>query len=1824
MVLSALLASCGGAGEDASVKTTNQEAGRKRALALAAPDQARWSALQTLPLVPASASNLPDGKVLLWSADQKFSFGSSGLTYFAVYDPVTGAVTERTVSETGHDMFCPGTTNLADGRLLVNGGSTAPSTSLFDPATNAWSSGAAMTIPRGYQGNTLLQDGRVLTLGGSWSGGRGNKHGEAWSAATGWTKLSGVTIDSILYADPAGVFRGDNHLALLAAGNGRVFHAGPSANMHWISTRGNGQVQDAGPRGDDTNGMSGSYVMFDTGKILKAGGSPTYDNVNATANSYVIDINSGVTVRKVSPMAYQRAFQNSVVLPNGQVVILGGQTFPVPFSDNTSVLRAELWDPTTETFTLLPAMAAPRNYHSVALLLPDARVMSAGGGLCGAGCAANHPDVQILSPHYLFNADGSAATRPQITAAPSSVQYGQVASITTNSAVTSFAMVRLSSTTHTVNNDQRRLSLNFRATGTNVYAVDIPTNPGWALPGDWMLFAMNADGTPSVAKIFRLSQNGMATITPIDDQVTATGALVSLLPTVATANGVAATFEATGLPAGLAIDAATGRISGTPTQAGNQKVTLTATAGGVRTSTEFQWSVVMPGQTRYVKLEALSEINGNPWTSAAEINLLGVNGQALSRTGWQFSADSQELAGESGGVANAFDGNPATHWHTQYVGAIPVPPHWVVINLGAGTDVTGLRYLPRVGGGNGTIANYRVYLSTDGVNWGSAVASGNMVDLAAGAAEKTVLFNNVARGKAASQSSDYGGAVAARAVDGNIDGAFASGSTTHTNGAANDWWEVDLGTSHALTAVRLWNRSDCCAERLSNFYLLVSDTPMQGRPLTELLADAKVWRSQYAGVAGRSTLLAATDAKGRYVRVQLAGTNFLQLAEVEVHGSPAVNRQPSLNTPAAANGEQGIATQLQLAGADADGDILTYAATGLPPGLTLAPGTGLISGTPTTAGSFAVTATANDGRGGSASVQFTWAVAQAAPQILPVAAAAAPSGTDIAYTAETVATASYTYQWNFGDGTATTGWASVNTASHRFAAPGLYLVTVTARTSDGRASARTFWQAVEGTKGQSGRSSSPLILEPRTNAATRVWAVNPDNDSVSVFDAATKTRIAEVPVGSQPRTLALAPDGRVWVANKAGASISIISPSTLAVVQTVTLPLGSMPYGLVFHPNGTAYVTLEALGQVRAIGATGVLGASSTVGMNVRHLALNAAGTQLLVSRFVTPPLPGEGTANVQTALNGAPKGGEVLVLDANTLAVQRTVVLQHSERPDTEAQGRGIPNYLGAPVIAPDGQTAWVPSKQDNIKRGMLRDAQNLDFQNTVRAISSRLDLASSVDDLAGRIDHDNAGVASAGAFHPGGNYLFVALETSRQVAVVDAIGKRELFRVDTGRAPQGLAVSADGMSLYTHNFMDRSVGVYDLTRLVRFGENSLPLAATMAAVGTERLSAAVLQGKQFFYDARDPRMARDAYISCASCHNDGAQDGRTWDFTGFGEGLRNTISLRGRAAGQGRLHWSGNFDELQDFEGQIRSLAQGQGLMADSLFTAGTRNQPLGDKKAGLSADLDALAAYVASLSTFDRSPNRNANGSLTTAATAGRAVFATQCSSCHSGTDFTDSAAGVLRDVGTMKQPSSGKRLNGTLTGIDTPTLKDAWATAPYLHDGSAATVEAAIGAHRGMTLSATDLANVSAFVKQIDQSEPAVPAAAVNLVATHSSKCLEVNASSKVANALVVQRTCSSANNQKWQKLATTAGNQWRNVNSNLCMAVQNASTAQAAKLVQVACNAAAPSQVFAWAGQNLVVQHTKQCVDIFGAQTADGAQAIQYGCHAGNNQKFTAR
>jgi hypothetical protein len=209
-------------------------------------------------------------------------------------------------------------------------------------------------------------------------------------------------------------------------------------------------------------------------------------------------------------------------------------------------------------------------------------------------------------------------------------------------------------------------------------------------------------------------------------------------------------------------------------------------------------------------------------------------------------------------------------------------------------------------------------------------------------------------------------------------------------------------------------------------------------------------------------------------------------------------------------------------------------------------------------------------------------------------------------------------------------------------------------------------------------------------------------------------------------------------------------------------------------------------------------------------------------------------------------------------------------------------------------------------------------------------------------------------------------------------------------------------------------------------------------------------------------------------------------WDFTGRGEGLRNTATLQGRGGtAHGNVHWSANFDEIHDFEGDIRLFFGGAGLMDDADFL--DRMAPLGPAKAGRSAALDALAAYVSSLghAAVRRSPHRQADGSMTAAALQGEAIFLREgCASCHAPPRYTDSRLGnaLLHDVGTLRA-ASGQRLGGPLAGIDTPTLRGVWASAPYLHDGSAATLEAVFGASGGTTLAA-EAAQVSGGAQRID--------------------------------------------------------------------------------------------------------------------------------------------
>ncbi|MCJ0869933.1 discoidin domain-containing protein [Streptomyces sp. AP-93] len=467
-----------------------------------------WGRITGFPLVPVATAVLPGDKLLAWSAYAVDRFGgSNGYTQTAILDLKTGKVTQRRIDNTGHDMFCPGIAMLADGRVLVTGGSNAEKASIYDPATDDWSAAGNMNIPRGYQSMTLLSTGEAFVLGGSWSGPAGDKAGEAWSPETGtWRGLPGVPALQASTADPAGPYRADNHMWLHATSGGKVLQLGPSKQMNWISTTGAGSITPAGTRADSADAMTGNAVAYDIGKLLTLGGSPAYQDTPATRRAYTVSITgSQVETARTGDMEYARAFANSVVLPDGKVIAFGGQSRPVPFSDATSVLTPELWDPSTGAFTPLATMAVPRNYHSVANLLPDGRVFSGGGGLCG-DCATNHPDGAVFTPPYLLNPDGSPKPRPEITGGvPTSTHPGTSLTLSTSTPAASFVLMRAAAATHSTDNDQRRVPLASTATGTGTYTVSIPADPGVVLPGTYMLFALDTQGTPSTARFLTIS-----------------------------------------------------------------------------------------------------------------------------------------------------------------------------------------------------------------------------------------------------------------------------------------------------------------------------------------------------------------------------------------------------------------------------------------------------------------------------------------------------------------------------------------------------------------------------------------------------------------------------------------------------------------------------------------------------------------------------------------------------------------------------------------------------------------------------------------------------------------------------------------------------------------------------------------------------------------------------------------------------------------------------------------------------------------------------------------------------------------------------------------------------------------------------------------------------------------------------------------------------------------------------------------------------------------------------------------------------------------------
>ena len=649
------------------------------------------------------------------------------------------------------------------------------------------------------------------------------------------------------------------------------------------------------------------------------------------------------------------------------------------------------------------------------------------------------------------------------------------------------------------------------------------------------------------------------------------------------------------------------------------------------------------------------------------------------------------------------------------------------------------------------------------------------------------------------------------------------------------------------------------------------------------------------------------------------------------------------------------------------------------------------------------------------------------------------------------------YTWNFGDGSAVVMGGS--SAAHAYDAPGRYGVTVTVANASGTTTGSMVQIVHRPLVGEARQSESLLATD------THVIAVLPDHDRIVAVEKSTLTLSYSVEVADDPQTLARSNDGSIWVVSQGTPAITVVDPSTGSVVATYPLPHGSRPYGIVFEPtSGQAFITLQGSAALLRVAPNGIVNAWAPLSENPRGVGWSPDG-RLFVSRF----------------LSGA-RDGLIWEFDPVSLGVTRTITLSVDVGPDTELSGRGALNYLSAVIPSPDASSLWIPAKKDNVLRGQFRDGQSLDFESLVRTSLARIDLSSNSEDLPQRRDLNDRNMAQSGTTSPLGDLVFVGLLGSNAVDIYDAYSGQLVSSCDTGRAPRGLVIS-DGR-LYVNNFMSRSLSVFDAADLLAARNNiATPLGEVILANSETSLTAAELQGKRVFYNAADPRMSRDGYSSCASCHLDGGHDGQVWDFTQVGEGLRNTISLRGKGGlAHGRVHWTANFDEIQDFEHDIRHFAGGSGFLSDDEFEQ--TSPALGAPKAGLNADLDALAAYVSSLDRIPDSPYRNFDGSLGQQATLGRELFIERgCHNCHGGAQFRD---GLRHDVGTSTAASGqGQGQPLASRGFDTPTLLGVWNTAPYLHNGQAQTLEEVLldQQHVGV-LSSTERLRLVSYLRCID--------------------------------------------------------------------------------------------------------------------------------------------
>ncbi len=552
-----------------------------------------------------------------------------------------------------------------------------------------------------------------------------------------------------------------------------------------------------------------------------------------------------------------------------------------------------------------------------------------------------------------------------------------------------------------------------------------------------------------------------------------------------------------------------------------------------------------------------------------------------------------------------------------------------------------------------------------------------------------------------------------------------------------------------------------------------------------------------------------------------------------------------------------------------------------------------------------------------------------------------------------------------------------------------------------------------------------------TPDGTTLFVVNPDSGSVSAIATASETKLAELVVGRDPRILALSPDGtRLYVTSQASATLTILDTHPFSI--RTKLRVGPEPYGVVADPNDhLVYVAASGADRIDVID-TALNQVMDTIPTQARPkgLAIAEDGTRLYVTHFLS---------------------GTVSVIDL-------------TDRSVLEVISTGIESNMAQRIVLhPTNNRAYLPHIRSNVSNPHPL------FDTTLFPVISVIDLVTNQHLLTERLELSvvdrPVNLPFDLAFSSDGQRMHIVYLGSGDLSVIDLENRELLAHTEVGDGPRGIVLSPDDRAAYVANSLSDDVSVIDLNT---FEE------VTRIPVTTSPLSPQLHRGKLLFTSSRSTRVSRDRWMSCESCHFDGEQDGRTWLFP---DGPRNTTNLRGLAQTH-PLHWSADRDEVQDFEFTIRELQAGTGLLEDP-------HPELGQSNAGLSADLDALAAFVESLHPKP-SPFRLADGTLTPEAARGQAIFyraEVGCAACHVPPLFTDLR---VHDIGTGNGP--GELLG---PGFDTPSLRGVWHAAPYLHDGRAPTLRDVVVTHNptdrhGQTayLSEAEVQDLVAFLLSLE--------------------------------------------------------------------------------------------------------------------------------------------